>query len=72
MIKQTASQKVLAYLATVEEASPSQIYKGTKLHPYLLKFVLEDLEIKGKIIVRIKELSTQGNYKYYSLKRRKK
>lgn len=66
MTSKTYSERIIEYLKTVSEATPTQIRDNTKVHYEVIKFVLEDLEAKGKVV---KRLNDRGKFTYWRLKK---
>jgi predicted transcriptional regulator len=66
MKPKTFPQIILDFLKSVKEATPTQIRDNTKIHYDLIKFILLDLEAKGKII---KRMNVRGTFVYWRLKK---
>jgi len=58
-------KKVLEFLGKVDEASQTKISEQTKIHPYLLKPLLELMESKNLIERRT---NANGTFTYFKIK----
>ena len=59
------TDRILKYLKTVEEATPTEIAIKTSLHYHVIKIFLPEMENKGLIKKRMNQNET---FEYWSLK----